>query len=58
MIFLQSKIDLFVNRLDSVESVIPYEYARFVFITILSSKCFYSLHLSFVIDRKIHFIQN
>ncbi|XP_058942377.2 transmembrane 9 superfamily member 2-like [Pocillopora verrucosa] len=26
-----SKIDLFVNRLDSVESVIPYEYARFDF---------------------------
>lgn len=24
--FLQDKIELFVNRLDSVESVLPYEY--------------------------------
>ena len=29
--FLQSNVVLFVNRLDSVESVIPYEYSRFVF---------------------------
>jgi len=27
----KSKIELFVNRLDSVESVIPYEYSRFDF---------------------------
>ena len=29
--FLQSKIELFVNRLDSVESVIPFEYSKFVY---------------------------
>ena len=33
-LFLQSKIELFVNRLDSVETVIPYEYSRFVSIVI------------------------
>ena len=26
--FLQSKVELFVNRLDSVEAVIPFEYSR------------------------------
>lgn len=26
LLFLQSKLEVFVNRLDSVESVLPYEY--------------------------------
>ena len=29
--FLQNKVELFVNRLDSVEAVIPYEYSRYWF---------------------------
>ena len=29
--FLQNKVELYVNRLDSVEAVIPYEYSRYWF---------------------------
>jgi transmembrane 9 superfamily member 2/4 len=30
-VFLQSTVNVYVNRLDSVESVLPYEYTHFDF---------------------------
>lgn len=39
---LQDKIELFVNRLDSVESVLPYEYTAWVVLVLLLF-CFFNL---------------
>ncbi|XP_015747209.1 PREDICTED: transmembrane 9 superfamily member 2-like [Acropora digitifera] len=49
-----SKIELFVNRLDSVKSVIPYEYSRFDFCAPPSDEKTPSENLGQVIYQDLH----
>ena len=39
VVFLQNKIELFVNRLNSVKTVLPFEYSRYWFILMSLFAC-------------------